>query len=86
MYKPLFPILLKLWALNHPPTYQYHHLDIDHAAGRAGFEDGTTTWIPKVGNIMTLGLELPAWLTPIRVGKFVYRKSGRPDNPGSPVA
>jgi SAM-dependent methyltransferase len=86
MYKPVFPVLLKLWALNHPPTYQYHHLDIDHAAERAGFEDGKTTWIPKVGNIMTLGLELPAWLTPIRVGKFVYRKSGRPDSPGSPAA
>ena len=34
------------------------------------------TWIPKIGNIMTLGLELPAWLTPIRVGEFVYQKPG----------
>jgi hypothetical protein len=77
MYKPIFPILLKLWPLSHPPTFQYHYRDIDRAAASAGFESGETTWIPKVGNIMTLGLELPAWLIPIRVGKFVYRKPSR---------
>jgi SAM-dependent methyltransferase len=86
VYKPIFRILLKFWALNHPPTYQYHHLDIDRAADRAGYDGGKTTWIPKVGNIMTLGLELPAWLTPIQVGKFVYRKPGRLDLHDSPAA
>jgi hypothetical protein len=77
IYKPLFPILLKLWPLNHPLTFQYHCGDIDRAADTAGFRPGNTTWIPKLGNIMTLGVELPAWLTPIRVGKFVYRKPWR---------
>jgi SAM-dependent methyltransferase len=74
MYKPIFPILLKLWPLDHPPTFQYHYRDIDRAADSAGFSPGRTTWIPKSGNIMTLGVELPAVLAPIRVGKFVYRK------------
>jgi hypothetical protein len=75
MYKPIFPLLLKFWPLNHPPTFQYHCRDIDRAADSAGFRPGRTTWIPKSGNIMTLGVKFPARLTPIRVGKFVYRKA-----------
>jgi SAM-dependent methyltransferase len=86
MYKPLFPILLKLWPLSHPPTFQYHYRDIDRAADSAGFPPGETTWIPKTGNIMTLGVELPARLTPIRVGKFVYRKPRSPIIPANPEA
>lgn len=74
IYKPIYPSLLKLWPLSHPPTFQYHYRDLDRAADSSGFKDGEMTWIPKVGNIMTLGVEVPAWLTPIRVGKFVYRK------------
>jgi SAM-dependent methyltransferase len=74
IYKPIFSTLLKLWPLSHPPTFQYHSRDIDLAAASAGFKLGETTWIPKTGNIMTLGIELPGWLAPIRVGKFVYRK------------
>lgn len=77
LYKPLFPILLKMWPLSHPLTFQYHGRDLDHAADSAGFRPGQTTWIPKSGNIMTLGLKLPAWLTPIRIGRFVYRKPSR---------
>jgi SAM-dependent methyltransferase len=86
MYKPIFPILLKFWPLNHPPTFQYHCRDIERAADMAGFGPGNTTWIPKSGNIMTLGVELPAWLTPIRVGKFVYRKPRRSTRSGNPEA
>lgn len=77
MYKPAFPIILKLWPLSHPPTFQYHHCDIHRAAESAGFNPGKTTWIPKLGNVMTLGMELPSWLTPIRVGKFVFTKPKR---------
>lgn len=84
VYKPLFPILLKLWPLNHPLTFQYHCRDIDRAADTAGFRPGDTTWIPKLGNIMTLGVELPAWLTPIQIGKFVYRKPRRSTRSGKP--
>ena len=84
IYKLIFPTLLKFWPLSHPATFQYHYRDIDRAADAAGFKRGTTTWIPKIGNIMTLGLELPAWLTPIQVGKFVYRKPGRSGTLGSP--
>jgi SAM-dependent methyltransferase len=83
VYKPIFPILLKLWPLSHPPTFQYHYRDLDRAADSSGFENGRRTWIPKVGNIMTLGMEIPAWLTPIRVGKFVYRKPRRMYPPGN---
>lgn len=74
LYKPIFPILLKLWPLKHPPTFQYNYRDIRTAAIAAGFERVEMAWIPKIGNIMTLGIQLPGWLTPIRVGKFVYRK------------
>ena len=74
IYKLIFPILLKLWPLSHPATFQYDYLDIHRAADAVGFQDGATTWIPKIGSIMTLGLELSSWLTPIRVGKFVYKK------------
>jgi SAM-dependent methyltransferase len=77
LYKPLFPVLLRMWPLSHPLTFQYHGRDLDRAADSAGFGPGKTTWIPKSGNIMTLGLELPAWLTPIRIGRFVYRKPSR---------
>ena len=86
MYKPIFPVLLKLWPLSHPPTFQYHYREIERAADSAGFRPGKTTWIPKTGNIMTLGAELPARLMPIRVGKFVYMKPRRTDTPGNPEA
>jgi hypothetical protein len=86
IYKPIFPVLLKFWPLNHPPTFQYHYRDIERAADSAGFGSGKTTWIPKIGNIMTLGMELPARLTPTRVGKFVYMKPSRIDTPGNSEA
>lgn len=73
-YKPLYPFLLKIWPLKHPPTFQYDFREIHAAALQAGFERVEMAWIPKVGNIMTLGFEVPGWLSPIRIGKFVYRK------------
>jgi SAM-dependent methyltransferase len=74
IYKPLYPALLKVWPLKHPPTFQYDYREIDSAALATGFERVEIAWIPKVGNIMTLGFEVPGWMSPIRVGKFVYRK------------
>jgi len=74
IYKPLYPLLLKIWMLKHPPTFQYHFRDIQSAAVQAGFQELELAWIPKIGNIMTLGFEIPGWLSPIRIGKFVYRK------------
>jgi SAM-dependent methyltransferase len=74
IYKPLYPLLLKIWPLKHPPTFQYHFREIQQAALQAGFERVELAWIPKIGNIMTLGFEVPGWLSPIRIGKFVYRK------------
>jgi SAM-dependent methyltransferase len=74
IYKPLYPFLLKIWPLKHPPTFQYNFREIHAAALQTGFERVEMAWIPKVGNIMTLGFEVPGWLSPIRVGKFVYRK------------
>jgi SAM-dependent methyltransferase len=73
-YKPLFPILLKLWPLQHPPTFQYHFREIQSAAKRAGLTQAELAMIPKVSNIMTLGFEVPGWISPIRIGKFVFRK------------
>jgi SAM-dependent methyltransferase len=74
LYKPLYPLLLKIWPLRHPPTFQYYFREIHQAAHQIGFERVEMAWIPKIGNIMTLGFEVPGWLSPIRMGKFVYRK------------
>jgi cyclopropane fatty-acyl-phospholipid synthase-like methyltransferase len=74
IYKPIYPLLLKFWTLKHPPTFQYHFRDIQRAALQVGFNEVELAWIPKVGNIMSLGFEIPGWLSPIRIGKFVYRK------------
>jgi SAM-dependent methyltransferase len=74
IYKPLYPLLLKIWPLKHPPTFQYYFREIHQAALHAGFQRVEMAWIPKIGNIMTLGFEVPGWLSPIRMGKFVYRK------------
>jgi SAM-dependent methyltransferase len=77
VYKPLFPYLLKLWPLRHPPTFQYNFRDIGLAATEAGFAEVEIAWIPKIGNIMTLGFEVPGWVSPIRIAKLVYRKPGK---------
>lgn len=74
VYKPLYPYLLKAWPLRHPPTFQYNFRDIGVAAIKAGFEGVEMAWIPKIGNIMTLGFEVPGWMSPILIAKLVYRK------------
>ena len=74
IYKPIYPLLLKIWPLRHPPTFQYYFREIHQSARQTGFERVEMTWIPKIGNIMTLGFEVPSWVSPIRMGKFVYRK------------
>jgi SAM-dependent methyltransferase len=74
IYKPLYPLLLKFWPLKHPPTFQYYFREIHQAAVQVGFKRVEMAWIPKIGNIMTLGFEIPGWISPIRIGKFVYRK------------
>jgi SAM-dependent methyltransferase len=73
-YKLVFPILLKLWPLQHPPTFQYHFREIQNAAKRAGLTQAELALIPKVSNIMTLGIEVAGWMSPILIGKFVFRK------------
>jgi SAM-dependent methyltransferase len=78
IYKAIYPLLLNVWPLKHPPTFQYNFRDIHLAALEAGFERVEMAWIPKIGNIMTLGFEVPGWLSPIRIGKFVYRKPPGP--------
>src|SRR5580704_10269983 len=74
IYKPIYPLLLKIWMLKHPPTFQYHFRDIQHAAFDAGFKQVEFAWIPKIGNIMAFGVEVPGWLSPVRIAKLVYRK------------
>jgi SAM-dependent methyltransferase len=73
-YKLVFPLLLKLWPLQHPPTFQYHFREIQKAAQQAGLAQVELALIPKIGNIMTLGIEIPGWMSPILIGKFVFRK------------
>jgi SAM-dependent methyltransferase len=74
IYEPLYPLFLKIWRLKHPPTFQYYFREIHQAPVHAGFHRVEMAWIPKVGNIMSLGFEVPGWLSPIQMGKFVYRK------------
>ena len=38
MYKLIFPVLLKVWPLSHPATFQYHYRDIDRTAEAVGFQ------------------------------------------------
>jgi SAM-dependent methyltransferase len=83
-YKIIFPILIKMWPLKHPPTFQFNFREIRQAAQSVGFHEVEYSWIPKISNLMTLGVEVPGWLSPVQVGKFVFRKdrreSDRPTN------
>jgi SAM-dependent methyltransferase len=73
-YKAIFPLLIRVWPLKHPPTFQFHFREIRHAAYSAGFHEVEFSWIPKTSNLMTLGIEVPGWASPIQVAKFVFRK------------
>jgi SAM-dependent methyltransferase len=83
-YKIIFPFLIKIWPLKHPPTFQFNAREIRQAAQSARFSEVEYSWIPKIGNLMTLGVEVPGWVSPVQVGKFVFRKdhreSDRPPN------
>jgi hypothetical protein len=74
IYKPLFPALLALWPLRHPPTFQFHFRDILRAAEQRGLVLREFCWIPKTSDVMTLGFRVKSWMTPIVVGKFVFEK------------
>jgi SAM-dependent methyltransferase len=71
-YGLIFPIVLKLWPLSHPPTFQFHYRDILKAAEVAGLRLCEFAWIPKTSDFMLLGLRVKRWMVPIRVGKFVF--------------
>ena len=78
-YKLIFASLVKVWPLKHPPTFQFHFREIRDMASSLGFREVEFSWIPKFGNLMTLGLEVPGWVSPIRMGKFVFRKVANPE-------
>ena len=71
-YSLVFPLVLKLWPLSHPPTFQFHYRDILKAAETAGLKLSEFTWIPKTSDFMFLGFRVKRWMAPIRVGKFVF--------------
>jgi len=71
LYGLCFPLVLKLWPLSHPPTFQFHYEDILKASEGAGLTLREFTWIPKTSDFMFLGFRVKRWMAPIRVGKFV---------------
>jgi SAM-dependent methyltransferase len=73
-YKIIFPLLVRVWPLKHPLTFQFHFREIRDAAHSVGFHEVEFSWIPKISNLMTLGFEVPGWVSPVHVGKFVFRK------------
>jgi hypothetical protein len=73
-YKILFPLLLKIWPLKHPPTFQFHFRDILRSAERQGMRLAEFCWVPKTSDIMTLGFQIKPWMSPVRIGKFVFIK------------
>jgi SAM-dependent methyltransferase len=73
-YKLLFPILLKVWPLRHPPTFQFNFRDILRAADGAGLELRECCWIPKTSDLLTMGFRVRPWMSPIKMGKFVFVK------------
>jgi cyclopropane fatty-acyl-phospholipid synthase-like methyltransferase len=77
IYGLVFPLLLRIWPLSHPPTFQFHYRDILEAAEKAGLILREFTWIPKTSDFMLLGFRVKKWMAPIRVGKFVFA-SGKP--------
>jgi hypothetical protein len=82
LYRVLFPVLLKVWPLTHPPTFQFHFRDILRAAEGAGLELREFTWVPKTSDFIFLGVQVKRWMAPIRVGKFVFTRPIRTDRPG----
>src|ERR1035437_1247080 len=79
-YKLAFALLVKFWPLKHPPTFQFYFRYILAAADKAGLTLTEFCWIPKTSDLMTLGFRVKPWMSPIRMGKFVFTKPGL--NPG----
>lgn len=75
LYKIAFPLLVKLWPLDHPPTFQFHFRDLLAAAEHVGLKLEEFCWIPKTSDVLSLGFQIKPWMTPIRMGKFVFRKA-----------
>lgn len=73
-YKMIFPLLVKLWPLKHPPTFQFFFRDILAAGKNAGLELQEFCWIPKTSDFLTMGYRVKRWMTPIQVGKFIFVK------------
>jgi SAM-dependent methyltransferase len=76
-YKAIFPLLLKLWPLRHPPTFQFHYRDLLRVARANAFELQEFCWIPKTSDILTLGFRVRPWMTPVRIAKMIFVKPGR---------
>jgi len=74
-YGLIFPLLLKLWPLSHPPTFQFHYRDILTAGQDARLTLREFTWIPKTSDFILLGVQVKRWMAPVRVGKFVFVRS-----------
>lgn len=75
-YQIIFPLLLLIWPLKHPPTFQFHYRDILAAGKKAGFQLEEFCWIPKTSDILQLGYRVKGWLSPIQMGKFIFTKNG----------
>ena len=73
-YKLIFKWLVQLWPLKHPPTFQFYFRDILAAADKAGLVLEEFCWIPKTSDFMSLGFRLKPWMSPIQMGKFIFRK------------
>jgi cyclopropane fatty-acyl-phospholipid synthase-like methyltransferase len=71
-YSLIFGLLLKVWPLTHPPTFQFYFRDIIKAAESAGLELRELTFIPKTSDFMFLGWQIKRWMAPIQVAKFVF--------------
>jgi hypothetical protein len=74
LYGPIFPLVLKLWPLSHPPTFQFHYRDSLTIAEDSQMTLREFTWIPneRLHHAGRPGQEMVA---PIRVGKFVFVRS-----------
>jgi SAM-dependent methyltransferase len=73
-YKLVFPLLIKLWPLKHPPTFQFYFRDILAAGEKAGLELKEFCWIPKTSDFMAFGYRVKPWMSPIQMGKFIFTK------------
>jgi cyclopropane fatty-acyl-phospholipid synthase-like methyltransferase len=75
IYKKIFNIFTKIWPLKHPPTFQFHYRDIISSAKSAGLSLEEFCWIPKTSDVMFLGFRVNRFLSPIRMGKFIFSKT-----------